>query len=237
MTFLRRYLGVSHRALLWTILLGGGGALAIQRVDVRRAVTRLDPELATYVTRPAQVGVVAAVWLLGIVLLRRRERQAWAGLLANTPFEAQRDDRRFPPLQLERKRKTISVERIDRGLVRQRGVRVEAIVDGVSEPLDVSLRYVGSGGQEAGIRTGNETLDDQFVLTVEAGSDLREVFDPEVQSALMDIAVPGTLRITDERISYEIPFTRLRPDELGAVTQAVATIAARLERLARKGRR
>lgn len=237
MTFLRRYLGVRHRILVWTLGLAGGGWLAIQRLDVQRAVRDVAPEFATYAGFPTQVGVVVAVWLVGVVLFRRSERLAWKRLRTNSPFSAQREDRRRPPLQNEYKRKTITVEVIDRGFVRQQGVRVETILDGLSKPLALELRYVGSGGREEGIRTGNDSLDDQFVLTVQQGSNLREVFDPEVQSALMDISVPGTMRVTHQRVVYDVPFTRLRPEELGAIARAVATIASRLERLARKGHR
>jgi len=237
MTFLRQYLGVRHWILVWTLVVAGGGGFAIQRFDAQRVVREVAPEFATYAGLPTQITLVVVIWLLGVVLLRRGERLAWTRLRRNSPFSAQREDRRRPPLQNEYKRKTITVDVIDRGLVRQQGVRVETLLDGLSKPLALELRYVGSGGREEGIRTGNDALDEQFVLTVEAGSNLREVFDPEVQSALMDISIPGTLRVTNERVVYDVPFTRVRPDELGAIARAVATIAARLERLARKGHR
>ncbi|QCC51620.1 hypothetical protein [Halapricum salinum] len=237
MTFLRRYLGVRHRILVWTLVLVGGGTLVIQRVDVQGAVRDVAPDLATYAGLPTQAAILVVVWLFGVVLFRRGERLSWKRLRTKSPFSAQREDRRRPPLQNEYKRKTVTAEVIGRGFVRQQGVRVETLLDGLSKPLALELQYVGSGGREEGIRTGNDALDDQFVLTVEAGSNLREVFDPEVQSALMDISIPGTLRVTNERVVYDVPFTRVRPEELGAVARAVATMAARLERLARKGHR
>jgi len=237
MTFFGRYLGVRHRIIVWTLVLAGGAGFAIQRYDVQRLVRDVAPEFATYARLPTQVSLVVVVWLLGVVLFRRGERLAWKRLRTNSPFSAQREGQHRPALQNEYKRKTITVDVVDRGRLRQQGVRVEAILDGLSKPLALELRYVGSGGREEGIRTGNDALDEQFVLMVEAGSNLREVFDPEVQSALMDISIPGTLRVTNERVVYDVPFTRIRPDELGAVARAVATIAARLERLARKGHR
>lgn len=235
MTRLRRYLGERHRLFLWTLLIGGSGALVVQRVDVQQAVAQIDPELTAYATQPIQIGAIVTVWLLGALVVRRGERKAWQRLLAHSPFEAQNDEGRLPPLQQKRKRKTITAEPIGRGRLRQDGIRVQTIVDGVSRSLDVRLRYVGSGGGEEGIRTGNKALDDQFVLTVETGSDLRQVFNPEVQSALMDITVPGRVRIQQHRVTYDIPFTRVRPEELGTAREAVATIAARLETLAKKG--
>lgn len=227
MTRLRKYLGEGHRLLVWTILLGAGGALVI---------VRFQTELAGYAGRPIQIGALVGTWLLGIVVIRRGERRSWRRLFTETPFERQNDERsRRPPLQRPLKRKTITVEPLDRGLLRQRGVRVRAFLDEVEAPLDVRLRSVGSGGADDGVRTGNDTLDDQFVLTVEAGSGLGPVFDPEVQSALMDISVLGTLRIERRHVTYDAPFTRLRPEELGAVSRAVATVAARVDRLGGKG--
>jgi hypothetical protein len=229
MTPLRRYLGERHRLLLWTLLVGGGGAAGLIRFEAR---------LAAYADRPVLIGVVSGLWMLGALLIRRRERRAWRRLHTETPFEPQHDgDVRRPPLQRSLKGNTITAEPVGRGLVRQNGIRVEAIVDGVTEPIDVSITYVGSGGDGSGVRTGNDALDAQFVFEVDAGSNLGEVFDAEVQSALMDVSIPGTLRIEQQSVRYEIPFTRVRPNELGPVSRAVATVAARLDHLVAIGHR
>lgn len=227
MGLFRRYVGTRHKLVVWTVLVVAGGSLGI---------VRFQDQLATYAAQPIQIAVVVGLWAAVVMWLRWRERGAWHRLYTQTPFDRQQggDDRR-PPLKRELKRKTVTVEPISRGVIQQNGVRVEAIVDGVDKPIDVSITYVGSGGEDSGIRTGNEALDSQFVFEVEAGSNLRKLFDTEVQSALMDISVPGTLRIEQNRVSYEVPFTRLRPEELGSISRAVATIAARMRRLVKKG--
>lgn len=229
MTLLRRYLGERHRLLLWTLLAVGGGAAAL---------TRFEAELTAYADRPVLIGAAAGLWLVGVLIVRRRERRAWRRLVTDTPFEPQHDgDVRRPPLQRSLKGNTITAEPVGRGLVRQNGIRVKAIVDGVTEPIDVSITYVGNGGEGSGVRTGNDALDEQFVFEVDAGSNLGEVFDAEVQSALMDVSIPGTLRIEQQSVRYDIPFTRVRPDELGTVSKTVATVAARIEHLVAIGHR
>ncbi|MEF8827141.1 MAG: hypothetical protein V5A27_12505 [Halapricum sp.] len=229
MTLLRRYLGERHRLFLWTLLTVGGGAAAL---------TRFETELAAYADRPVLIGAAAGLWLVGVLIVRRRERRAWRRLVADTPFEPQHDgDVRRPPLQRSLKGNTITAEPVGRGRVRQNGIRVEAIVDGVTEPIDVSITYVGSEAEGRGVRTGNDALDEQFVFEVDAGSNLGEVFDAEVQSALMDVSIPGTLRIEQQSVRYDIPFTRVRPDELGTVSKTVATVAARLDHLVAIGHR
>ncbi|MCU4717126.1 hypothetical protein [Halapricum hydrolyticum] len=227
MTRLRRYLGERHRLLVWTVLIAGGGWVAI---------TEFENELAAYADRPAAIAAFAGVWLAGVLVVRRRERRAWRRLIDETPFEPQHEDDRRPPLQRSLKGNVITAEPVGRGLVRQQGIRVEATAGGVTAPIDVTLTYVGSGGTERGIRTGTDALDEQFVFEVTAGSNLASVFDAEVQSALLDVSIPGRLRIDGRHVSYEIPFTRVRPSELGTVSKAVATIAARMEHLVATGR-
>ncbi len=227
MTRLRRYVGKRHRLLVWTLLLAGGGWVAL---------TEYSAEVTGYTDRPTAVAALVGVWLTGVLVVRRRERRAWRRLIEETPFEPQHEDDRRPPLQRSLKGNVITAETVGRGLVRQRGIRVEATAGGVTDPIDVTLTYVGSGGTERGIKTGTDALDETFVFEVEAGSNIASVFDAEVQSALLDISVPGRLRIDGRHVSYEIPFTRVRPSELGTVSKTVATIAARMEHLVAAGR-
>lgn len=222
----RRYLGTRHKLLLWTLLAVGGGT---------GVIVQFQDRLVAYAERPVQIGVLVGLWVAVALWMRYRERTAWRRLYTDSPFERQNEaDARRPPLQRELKRKTVTVEPFSRGLLRQYGVRVQTYVDGVEGPLDVSITYVGNGGAEEGVKTGNEALDDQFVFEIDSGSNLGRVFDAEVQSALMDVSVPGTLRIERQRVRYEIPFTAVTPDELGRVARAVATVAARMRRLAEK---
>ncbi|QSG08449.1 hypothetical protein [Halapricum desulfuricans] len=228
MTRLRRYLGERHRLLAWTLLIAGGGWVALREYP---------PELAAYADRPTAVAVLSGVWLAGVLVVRRRERRAWRRLIEATPFEPQHDGGlRRPPLQRSLKGNVITAEPVARGLVRQRAVRVEATAGGVTEPIDVVLTYVGSGGTDRGVQTGTDVLDEQFVFEVTSGSNLASVFDAEVQSALLDVSIPGELGIDGRHVSYEIPFTRVRPSELGAVSKAVATVTARMEHLVAAGR-
>lgn len=227
MTRLRRYVGERHRLLVWTLLLAGGGWVVL---------TEFESTLAAYADRPTAIAALAGVWLAGVLVVRRRERRAWRRLIEETPFEPQHEDDRRPPLQRSLKGNVITAEPVSRGLVRQQGIRVEATAGGVTDPIDVTLTYVGSGGAERGIRTGTDALDERFVFEATAGSNLASVFDAGVQSALLDISVPGRFRIDGRHVSYEIPFTRVRPSELGTVSKAVATIAARMEHLVASGR-
>jgi len=227
MTRLGRYVGKRHRLLVWTLLLAGGGWIAL---------TEYPAEVAVYADRPAVSAALAGVWLVGVMIVRRRERRAWQRLIAETPFEPQHTESRRPPLQRSLKGNVLTAETVSRGLVRQRGIRVEATAGSVTEPIEVTLTYVGSGGTERGLKTGTDALDETFVFEVETGSSLASVFNAEVQSVLLDLSTPGRLRIDGRHVSYEIPFTRVRPAELGTVSKAVATIAARMEHLSNSGR-
>ncbi|MFW6018165.1 MAG: hypothetical protein ACOCPX_05035 [Halapricum sp.] len=228
MTRLRRYLGERHRLLVWTLLVASGGWVAL---------TEFSSELAAYADRPTVIAALVSVWLAGVLVVRRRERRAWHRIVEETPFEPQHDGGgRRPPLQRSLKGNVITAEPVGRGFFRQRGIHVEATAGGVTDPIDVTLTYVASGGTERGIRTGTDALDEQFVFEVDAGSNIASVFDAEVQSTLLDISLPGRLRIDGRHVAYEIPFTRVRPEELGTVSRAVATVTARMEHLVAAGR-
>ena len=93
------------------------------------------------------------------------------------------------------------------------------------------LRNLEDGADE-GLTTGNPALDDRYVIEG-SPKNVKVLLSPDVQSALMDVEVPGEFVVTGKRVVYRVPFTRLTPNELGLAAEAVAVVAERLERMGR----
>jgi len=186
--------------------------------------------------RPAAVDAVAlgaggAVWLAGLVVLGWRERRAWNRLVAGSTFERQAPGS-MADLQRVVKGRAVTIATDVPGALSQTHVVVATSVQGVEADVRIELEYVGDGGADEGVETGNPALDAAWVI---AGSpnNVDLLLSTAVQAALMDVSVPATVRVTAERVTLRVPFTRLTPEELRTAAVTVATVAERLEQLGR----
>lgn len=191
---------------------------------------------AAAVGRPALIDAttVAAgggAWLLGLVVLGWRERRAWNRLVAGSGFERQSPGS-MADLHRIVKGHTVTVATDVPGLLSQTHTVVATTVEGVDADLRIDLKHVGAGGGDAGHETGNPALDAAWVID---GSDRNVdlLLSADVQSGLMDVAVPARIEITRTRVTCRVPFTRLTAAELATLAECVATIAERMERLGR----
>jgi len=119
-------------------------------------------------------------------------------------------------------------------LFSQTHTEISVPVEGVNASFTISVHNVGTGGTNSGITTGNETLDERFVIE---GSEqnIAKLLSADVQAALMDIETPGTCTITGERVIYVVPFTRLSATELETISDGLIAIAERLESIGQGG--
>lgn len=187
--------------------------------------------------RPAAVEALAlvaggTVWLAGLLFLGWRERRAWNRLVAGSTFERQSPGS-MADLQRIVKGRGVTVATDVPGPLSQAHVVVATSVQGVVADVRIELEHVGSGGADEGLETGNAALDEAWVI---AGSpnNVDLLLSTDVQAALMDVHVPATVRVTTQRVTLRVPFTRLTPEELRTAAVAIVTVADRLERLGRE---
>lgn len=221
MADLRRYTGTKSLQYAWTALL----VLAVSLTVV------LHPAGATALTdRPLVAGGVGAGWLLGLVLLGLRDRRHWRRLVKRSSFESGKGPGRADLQRLYRGH-SITVQTDVPGVLSQAHTEFRTNVEGVDADFTIKIEYVGGNAGDRGPATGNPDLDERFVFGG-ATSNLEKVLtSADVQAALMDIDTPGTMTITGEFVRYEVPFTRLSPNELGTITEALTEICARLEKI------
>jgi len=189
-----------------------------------------------FVVAPAlvsPVGLVAwgATWLVGLVALAWRERRHWGRLVETSAFERGAS---AGVADLERvvHGQTVTVSTDVPGVLSRTRTVVAATIDGVDADFTITLEHVGEGGDGEGVTTGNPALDGAWVI--DGGErNVSLLLSPDVQSALMDVTVPGSATVTGDHVVFRVPFTRLSADELAALARAVAEMAARLEHVGR----
>lgn len=213
----RRYTGTKTLQSGWSVL-----ALAVAGLALAIA-----PDV---VTPPALVAW-GGTWLLGLLALGWRERRHWTRLVERSAFErgasaGTADLHRIVEGQ------SVSVSTNVPGPLSRTHTVVSAGIEGVEADFTITLERVGTGGNGAGLTTGNPALDEEWVI--EGGRrNVGLLLSTDVQSALMDVTVPGTATVTGELVVLRVPFTRLSEDELATCARAVAAVAARLERVGR----
>lgn len=180
---------------------------------------------------PLPVGAVeaaaaGAVWLAGLLALGRRERTHWRRLAANAGFEPG-SRTGLADLQRGVGGRSVTVTRARPGPLSGARTVVRTAADGVGRETEVTMERVGDGSGR-GLATGNPTLDREWVVDGPPGA-VEEILSADVQSALMDVPVAGTLAVGEESVTFTVPFTRLAPGELGACARGVAAVADRLE--------
>jgi hypothetical protein len=196
------------------------------------ALALLAFALAT-VGRPALVEPIpvaggAAAWLVGLGLIGLRDRRAWVRLARDSTFEPG-PEAGYADLRRELKGYTVTVSADVPLPLGQTHAVVSTTVATGSGGEPVEFERIGEGATGTGVEVGNPALDGAWVID---GPDARvtALLSTDVQAALMDVTVPLTVEVADGVVA-RVPFTRLRPAELGAVATAVATLADRVERL------
>lgn len=219
MTGLRRHTGTKTLQTLWTAF-------------VVLAVVVSEVTLPGLVSRPVTVVGGGGAWLFGLLGLGLYGRYHWRRLVANSSLEPGRGPD-TADLQGIRHGQSVSVVSEIPGLLSGAHTTVRANVEGVEASFTVSIRDVDSADPGSGLTTGDEALDDRFVIEGSA-ENVRVLLTDEVRARLLDVETPGTITATGEVVVYTIPFDRLTPAELDAAVEAVTVVAARIEAIGRK---
>ncbi len=216
----RRYTETKTLQLAWSVLVLAVGAIGAVVV----------PGLV----EPVVLVGWGGAWLLGLLVLGYRERRHWRGLVGRSAFE-RGPSAGIADLQRIVHGHIVGVSTAVPGLLSGTQTVVKASITGVDAEFTITLEQVGADGTSAtgeGVATGNPALDETWV--VDGGErNVEQLLSADVQSALMDVAVPATVTVTGERVVLRVPFTRLSPAELAACAAAVGTIAERVERVGR----
>jgi hypothetical protein len=213
----RVYTGTQRLQIGWTLVVVAAG-LAIQ---VLLPGVLVGGSVLVY-------GGLGLVWLLGLVGLAYRDRRAWRRLVEASSFER---GTAVGTSDLERivRGHTVSVSTTVPSPLAQSHTRVRATVDGVDADFSVTIRHVGTENTAArGLTTGNEALDDRFVVQGAEGN-VKAILSTDVQAALMDLETPATVEIDADRVVVAVPFTRLSPGELEAAARVVVELVDRVE--------
>lgn len=213
----RAYTGTQRLQIGWTVALVAVG-LAIQLLVPGLAVGN---GLLVY-------GSLGLLWLLGLLALAYQERRAWRRLVDASSFER---GAAVGTSDLERivRGHSVSVSTIVPSPLAQSHTRIRATVDGVDADFSITIRHVGdAGGAAGGLTTGNEELDDRFVIQG-AERNVKAILSTDVQAALMDLETPATVEIDADRVVVDVPFTRLSPGELRVATSVVVELVDRVE--------
>lgn len=216
----RRYTGTKSLQLAWSVVCVLAGA----------AIAQFAPGQI----RTPGLLAVGGLWLAGLLALGWRERRQWRGIVATSSFEPG-GPAATADLQRIVSGTSVTVATTVPSLLSQTHTVVRAGVTGVDASFTVEMHHRGGGVSGEGISTGNEAIDEAWVLEG-SPKNVRLLLSTDVQSALMDVSVPGTVTVTGERVTIRIPFTALSADELAASASAVATIADRLEQVGRGDR-
>ncbi|WP_340099563.1 hypothetical protein [Salinibaculum salinum] len=207
----RRYTGTKVRQAGWTLLLG---LLAVP--------VQLTGILPTVVI----VGAAGICWVAGLVVLGLGERRHWSALVEDSAFDPGPSGHTADLQQIVRGQ-SVTVTTDVTGLLAPEHTQVSAAVEGVDTSFTV--RIVDSElTDKNGVRTGDDALDDRFVITGAEGN-VAALLTETIRDSLLTVEVPGAYTIRPDRVVYEIPFTRLTAKELDAAGDAVAILAAQLE--------
>jgi hypothetical protein len=214
MTEWRRFTGTPRAQLIFT---AGSGVLLLA------AIATLAPDFGVL---PVVAAVVTA-WLLGLVGFGLREYLQWNRLVENSEFERQRGPRENDLHKIIGGHSVTVTTDLD-SPVGQTHAWVSAPVNDVDATFTVRFSTEDDRG---GVRTGNEDIDARYSIQG-SRENVDRLLTPDVQMALMDAATPGTVTVSGDRVTYEIPFTQLTPAELSAATDVVVTLVDRVEALA-----
>lgn len=219
MTDWRRYTG-TQRIQITVSLVAVGLLLAVFRFNLPVGEV------------PVLAGV-AVVWIVSLLGLGVRNRRHWNSMVEGSTFRKQQGTRKADLERLNRYRNVLVSTEVP-GLLSQTHTNVIARVSDVDAEFTITIEYVGSGGRSEGLTTGNDALDETFVIEG-TEQNVAQVLSTDVQAALLDIETPGTCTITGKRVVYDVPFTRLSASELDTIADATVEIADRVEEAAKAG--
>lgn len=219
----RRHTGTQNLQVAWTLLLLAGGVLA-----ALIGIARLDGGLAGGIL----VVAFGLLWLGGLVGLGLRERRHWNRMVEATAFERE-SGTRLADLEKLLGGRSVVVSTVMPSLRSQTHTEIRTPVEDVDASFTIEIEYVGDGDAGRGLRTGNEALDERFVIGG-AKRNVKRLLSPDVQAALMDVRTVGTCTVTGSEVCYLVPFTRLTPKELDTLSDTIVVIAERVEELAKR---
>lgn len=208
MTEWRRYTTTPRPQAAWTGLVALGVVVA--------AVVGVD-----VLVLAAAVGV----WLVGLVVFGLRERRHWRRLSSASSFQRQRGTSRADLQRIVRGH-TVSVATDVEGVLE--GSYAEVTVPVTDVDASFSVRISTRSGDDT--TAGDEAFDDRYAVRgMERNAEL--LLSPDVREALLAVRTPGAVTVSDTRVKYEVPFTRLTTDELRSITVAVVTLVERVEQV------
>lgn len=218
MTDRRRYTGTQALQLGWSLL-----------VFVVIVITQTLLGGSGVIPAPGLFVGCTVAWFVGLVVIGLLDRQHWNGMIESSSFQ-----RRSGPdvADLERivQGHTVTVTTSMPRVVSQTHTTVATSLDSVDASFTVTITHQSLADRD-GLTTGNDSLDDRFVIRGREGNVAR-ILSTEVQRALLELDTPGRCTITGDAVEYEVPFTRLTADELETITESIVVVAQRVEALA-----
>lgn len=216
----RRYTGTQTLQICWTAV----AVIAIAGLAVVVAPSAGLP-------LPAILVGGSVAWMVGLVLLGLRERRHWNVMVERSSFD---HDRGTSSADLERLvgGRSVTVTTDVSEFFFGTHTEIRTAVEDVDASFTVRFSYAGAGAEGEGITTGNDTLDERFVIEGSEQNAAR-LLSTEVQAALMEVETPGTCTVTGNEVRYEVPFTRLSAAELETIGDLVVTITKRVEAVGR----
>ncbi|WP_336325345.1 hypothetical protein [Halovenus sp. HT40] len=215
----RRVTGTQFLQALWTIF-----ALAVG------AGIQLIQPVVGGLLRPEVFLSLSTVWIAGLVIIALYDRRHWSQMVEQSSFKTNTGTT-LADLETIKAGRSVTVRTQIPDVFSQAHMTIRTAVEGVSASFTVQFRYVGSGGTDEGIQTGNDALDDAFVIRG-SKENVSQLLSPEVQAMLMDVETIGTFTITGSKIECEVPFTRLESGELEQLSATTVELAERVEELA-----
>jgi hypothetical protein len=191
-------------------------------------VVATGPDIVGSVTT---IGAIAGVvWFLGLAALRHKAKRHWLHTAEVGEFSPQANERgTYPALQATIRGRTVTAVASAPGFFAEDHTILKTAVSNVERSVSIQGRHVGGGVERRGPTVSNPALDESFIFAGSTLALLPEILSPEVQSAMMDLEVPGTLSVRDGAVTYEVPFTRLSAAQLRRCARVVATIAVEME--------
>lgn len=218
MTDRRRYTGTQALQLGWSLL-----------VFVVIVVTQTLLGGSGVIPAPLVFVLCTVAWFVGLVVIGLLDRRRWNAMTESTAFQ-----RRSGPdvADLERivEGYTVTVTTSMPSVLSQTHTTVATSLDGVDASFTVSVTHHSLADHD-GLTTGNDTLDDRFVIR---GSEqnVARILSTDVQRALLELDTPGRCTITGDAVEYEVSFTRLTAEELETIAAVIVVVAKRVETLA-----
>ena len=207
----RRYTGTKTLQAGWTLLV---------------LVATVVIELLGLVPTVVSVGGASACWIVGLVTLGLRERRHWNSAVGESSFD-RGPSGHTADLQQIVLGKSVTVTTDVPGLLTPEHTEFRAPVEGVDASFTVHITDTELADSD-GLTTGVDALDERFVITGAEGN-VSALLTEQVRDTLLAVDAPGTYTIMPDRVLFEVPFTRLKSDELAAGGKAVAVLAKRLE--------